>query len=326
MMIVAEMSASHNGDFDRAIAIVHAAAEAGVDAVKLQTWTPDTMCHPDAQWKGHKLKTLYRLAHTPWEWHKLLFDLCKDLGIVGFSTPFDLPSLEFLESLDCPIYKIASFEMVDLELIEAAARTGKPLIISTGMASRSEITAAHMAALRGGCTDLTLLKCTSAYPARAEDAHLAAMQAYREDFGVKAGVSDHTKGIAVAVAAAALGADVIEKHFTVNRDGGLDSEFSIEPGEMKMMVEMCREAALAVGMGKTDWSQGWIPEERDQRKLRRSLYFAKDLPEGHIITRQDIIAMRPADGLPPSELWVILGRATTKPVSSNEPVQWEALK
>ncbi|MHB0965516.1 MAG: pseudaminic acid synthase [Bellilinea sp.] len=320
--IIAEMSANHNGDFSRAVEIVHAAAKAGASAVKLQTWTPGTMAHPNAEWKGQNLRSLYGKAWTPWAWHENLFGLCKELGIIGFSTPFDLASLAFLEVLDCPIYKIASFEIVDLELIEAAAKTGKPLIISTGMATRSEITAAHLAAMRGGCTDLTLLKCTSAYPARAEDAHLATMKAYREGFGVKAGVSDHTKGIAVAVAAAALGADVIEKHFTINRDGGLDSEFSIEPDEMKMMVEMCGEAALSVGC--VNW--GGFGEDREQKKLRRSLYFSKDLPEGHIITREDIIAMRPADGLPPSELWVILGRTTAKPVSSNEPVQWESLK
>ena len=253
--IVAELSCNHGGSLDRALELVRAAADAGANAVKLQTWTPGTMVSDHAAvmetgpWAGQNLAKLYEEAHTPWHWHKPIFDYAQSRGIEAFSTPFDVGALEFLETLGCPRYKIASFEIIDLDLIKSVAATGKPLIMSTGMATRKEIALATVAAYSQKCRDLTLLKCTSAYPASAEDANLATMQALARGYpwcGV--GLSDHTRGIGVAVGAAALGATVIEKHLTLLRaDGGPDAAFSMEPDEFEDMVIACRQAAAAIG-------------------------------------------------------------------------------
>jgi pseudaminic acid synthase len=269
--IVAEVSANHLGSFDRAVDIVKAAAAAGADAVKLQTFTPEQMVDPEkvieaGPWAGRKALDLYREAHTPRSWHAPLFDLAKWLRLTAFSAPFHPDDVDFLEKLGCPMYKIASFELTDTDLVAYAARTGKPLILSTGMASESEVFRAAAAAFDGGCPDLTLLKCTSAYPADARDAHLRTMQDLRAH-APKVGISDHSLGIGVAVAAAALGADVIEKHLTLSRaDGGPDAAFSMEPTEFAQMVTECRRAAAAVG----EVRYGPTESEKPHLNLRRA--------------------------------------------------------
>ena len=257
--IIAEMSGNHNQSLERALAIVDAAADAGVDAVKIQTYTADTMTididtgefsisDKDSLWKGETLYHLYEKAHTPWEWHTAIFERCKERGIMGFSTPFDDTSVDFLEDLGVPCYKIASFENVDLPLIRKVARTGKPIIASTGMTSVAELSDLVQTARENGCTDLTLLKCTSSYPASPEGTNLRTIPHMRELFGCAVGLSDHTLGIGASVASVALGAVVIEKHFTLSRaEGGVDAAFSLEPAEMATLVRECRTAALTLG-------------------------------------------------------------------------------
>jgi len=332
--VVAEMSGNHNQSLDRAIAIVDAAADAGVHAIKLQTYTPDTMTldlsgglfsidDADSLWDGETLYGLYQKASTPWEWHRALFDRARERALTIFSTPFDPSAVELLESLGAPAYKIASFEIVDLQLIECAARTGKPLLVSTGMATLSEIEDAVETARAAGCRDLILLKCTSAYPAGAASANLRTVPHLAELFGVQVGLSDHTLGTAVAVAAVSLGATVIEKHFTLRRaDGGVDAAFSLEPPEMAALV---RDTALAAeALGSVRYGTG--EDEVASRRFRRSLYIVRDLEAGGTLTRQNVRAVRPGDGLPPKYLEVLLGRKVQGPVKKGTPVAWTLLQ
>ena len=317
--IVAEMSANHLGSLDRALRIVDAAADAGADAVKIQTFTPSQMVGnpdyiiPGGPWHGRRLLSLYEEAHTPREWHKPIFDRCKEQGIVGFSTPFHLDDVAFLETLDCPIYKISSFEINDHELIKACAKTGRTLIISAGMATAEEICKAVAATKRRWDEHIIVLKCTSAYPADASNANLATMTR----IAGLSGLSDHTPGIGVAVAAAALGATVIEKHLTLCRaNGGPDAEFSMEPDEFAQMVVECRRAAASIG--KVTF--GPSASEKSSLELRRSLWFAQALPEGTVIQRSHLKSARPALGLSPSRLTSILGKKVKQLLLAGDPV------
>lgn len=327
--IVAELGASHLGSQMRALAICEAAKKAGADAVKLQTFTPEQMVGdpnyiiPGGPWHGRRLLSLYEEAHTPREWHDVIFGYCRHIGIECFSTPFHPDDVAFLETLDCPIYKISSFEINDHELIKACANTGKPLIISTGMASVGEIAWAVESFYVNGGSDVTVLKCTSAYPASAEDANLRAMKDMRSsrwscDLG-NVGISDHTPGIGVAIAAAALGAAVIEKHLTLCRaDGGPDAAFSMEPDEFAQMVTECRRAVSA--LGKTRY--GPHKSESASVELRRSLWFSKPLQQGEIITREHLKSARPALGLSPSLIEQVIGKRAARNVNHGEPVTY----
>lgn len=332
--IIAEMSGNHNQSLERALAIVDAAAEAGVDAVKIQTYTADTMtldidtgeffiADKDSLWKGESLYHLYEKAHTPWEWHKPIFDRCKAHGIMGFSTPFDDTSVDFLEELGVPCYKIASFESVDLPLIRKVARTGKPLIVSTGMTTVSELDDLVRTARDNGCTDLTLLKCTSSYPSSPEGTNLRTIPHMRELFGCDVGLSDHTLGIGVAVASVALGATVIEKHFTLSRaDGGVDSVFSLEPDEMARLVRECHAAALAMGEVRYEMAE----QEKKSLQFRRSLYVAADMKAGDVFTEKNLRRVRPGHGLSPKHYDTLLGRCVKCDVKRGTPVSWALVK
>ena len=332
--VIAEISGNHNGSLQRAIEIVKAAALSGVDAVKIQTYTAETITmnvnstefqisQDHELWGGRTLYNLYQEAYTPWEWHKVIFDKARELGVVPFSTPFDETAVDFLESIDCPIYKIASLEIVDLPLIEMVASTGKPLIISTGTATLEEVSEAIRAARLGGATDITALVCTSSYPAKAKDAHLSRMKTLQESFGVKVGLSDHTLGSAVALAATALGASVIEKHVTLSRaDGGVDSAFSMEPGELKQMMLDINDANAAIGdpnIWRTD-------AEEESVRLRPSLRFERDLPAGSVLDLTNFRSVRPAGGLSPKEVKNILGKKINQPVSHGQAITWDLLE
>lgn len=327
--IVAELSANHGGSLHRALDIVKATADAGATAIKLQTYRPHEMVGdpdyiiPDGHWREQRLMDLYLDAATPWEWHRQLFDAAKELGIMAFSSPFSISAVEFLETLNCPMYKIASFEIVDLPLIKACARTGKPLIISTGMATKAEIAEAVCEARSHGCEDITLLKCTSAYPATVADANLATMVDMQRIFDVNAvGVSDHTPGIAVSVAAVALGARMVEKHLCLSRTVPTpDAHFSLEPDEFEELVNQCNQAHDAVG----GIAYGPRESEKAQVALRRSLYFARSMKRGETVTVNDVRTARPALGLPPRELPLVVGQTVLKNVVSGEPVTWEAI-
>jgi len=320
--IIAEMSGNHNQSLERALEIVEAAAKSGAHALKLQTYTPDTMTldlderefhisDPNSLWKGTSLYKLYAEAYTPWEWHKPIFERARELGMVPLSSPFDDTAVDFLESLDVPCYKIASFENTDLPLIRRVAGTGKPLIISTGMATVAELDEAVRAAREAGCANLILLKCTSTYPATAENTNILTIPHMRELFGCEIGLSDHTMGIGVSVASVALGATVIEKHFTLNRaDGGVDSTFSMEPAEMVRLVVESERAWQALGQ------VGYGPTEKEKKSLvyRRSLYVVKDLKAGDVLTRENVRAIRPGLGLPTKHLEYLLGKAVKRDV------------
>ncbi|AIQ65873.1 N-acetylneuraminate synthase [Paenibacillus stellifer] len=331
--IIAEMSGNHNQSLDRALQIVEAAAASGVDALKLQTYTADTMTldihegdfyieDPNSLWKGNSLYNLYQEAYTPWEWHKPIFDRCAELGIIAFSTPFDETAVDFLESLNAPAYKIASFENTDIQLIRKAAATGKPLIISTGMASIAELDETVREARRAGCEHLVLLKCTSTYPATPENTNILTLPHLEQLFQCPVGMSDHTMGIGVSVASVALGATVIEKHFTLRRsDGGVDSAFSMEPEEMKALVLETERARQSLGQ----ITYGVTERERESLKLRRSLYISKDLKPGDILSRDNIKAIRPGMGLPTKYLDQLLGRVITKEVKKGTPLTWEVI-
>lgn len=330
--IIAEMSGNHNGSLDRALQIIKAAKDAGADAVKLQTYKAETMTlnvdHPrfrvqgDNPWDGEHLFKLYEKAATPWEWHEKLFDYGKELGITVFSSPFDATAVELLESLGTPAYKIASFELVDLDLIRCCACTGKPLIMSTGMASLAEIAEAVQAAEGAGAQDIILLKCTSAYPASYEDMNLRTISHLAQAFGVQTGLSDHTLGIGVSVAATVLGATVIEKHVTLARsDGGVDSSFSLEPHELAQLVLETRHAHMAIG--QVAYTKGDM--EDSFKRYRRSLFFIRDLPAGSTIGQEDVGALRPGDGLAPKYKEAIVGRSVKEPVSKGDPVSWALL-
>lgn len=331
--VIAEMSGNHNGSLDQALAIVDAAAAAGADAIKLQTYTADTMTldiaegefviqDPKSLWAGRALYGLYEEAHTPWDWHKPIFERAKEKGLICFSSPFDDTAVDLLEELGAPIYKVASFESIDIPLIRRVAATGKPVIISTGMATLTEISEAVEAAREAGCEHLTLLQCTSNYPAPPEYSNLATIPHMRDLFGVEVGLSDHTMGIGVPVAAAALGATVIEKHFTLDRDdGGVDSAFSANPEEMALMVLEAGRARAALGEVK----YGPSDVEKNARRRRRSLYIAQDLEAGDELTPQNLRRIRPGHGLPPKYYDQLLGRKVSKPVRRGTPMSWDLL-
>lgn len=328
--IIAEMSGNHGHDLDKALRLVDAAAEAGAQALKLQTYTADTMTldiregdffidDPASLWRGHSLYELYEKAHTPWDWHAPLFERARQRGLVHFSTPFDAGAVDLLEGLDVPCYKIASFENGDLPLIRRVAATGKPLILSTGTATLIELTEAVAAAREAGCRDLILLKCTSNYPAEPTDANILTLPHLAELFDCQIGISDHTLGTAVAVASVALGARVIEKHFTLNRaDNDIDAAFSLEPGELRQLVADTRMAWQALGRV----SYGPTEKELASRKHRRSLYITEDLKKGDILTEENVRAIRPGLGLPPKYLEMVLGRAVVRDVSKGSPLKW----
>ena len=330
--IIAEVSANHNGDLGRALETIRSAAENGADAVKIQTYTADSMtidCQkPDfliegGLWNGRYLYELYQEACTPYEWHRPIFDLANELGIALFSTPFDEDAVDLLEELNAPAYKIASFENIDYPLIEYAARTGRPLIISTGMASYQDIERALEAAEKGGCKDVILLHCVSSYPADIADANLLKMDQWRKRFGKLVGLSDHTLGVQAAVVASALGACVIEKHFTLSRaDKGPDSEFSIEPNELNLLCSQTKLAFSALG----DGSENRVQSEKQNMQFRRSIYFIKDLPVGHVIEESDIRRIRPGHGLAPMYFDDIVGKTLSKAVERGEPTSWECFQ
>ncbi|TKB05597.1 pseudaminic acid synthase [Desulforhopalus sp. IMCC35007] len=331
--IIAEMSGNHNHSLERALEIVSAAAKAGAHALKIQTYTADTMTldlnegeffisDPNSLWKGKSLYELYQEAHTPWEWHKPIFDRCRELGIIGFSTPFDDTAVDFLETMEVPCYKIASFENTDIPLIRKVATTGKPLIISTGMATVAELDETVRAARGAGCKDLILLKCTSTYPATAENTNLQTIPHMRELFGCEVGLSDHTMGIGVSLASVALGATVIEKHFTLNRsDGGVDSTFSMEPHEMSQLVQETERAWQALGRV----SYGPMEKEKKSLIFRRSIYVVEDLHTGDQLNNKNIRSIRPGYGLSPKYMDTVLGMKCNRDVKRGEPLSWEML-
>ncbi|PHE90583.1 pseudaminic acid synthase [Bacillus pseudomycoides] len=331
--IIAEMSGNHNQSLERALQIVEAAARAGAHALKIQTYTADTMTldidnkdfkieDTNSLWKGNTLYKLYQQAYTPWEWHKPLFDKCTELGIIPFSTPFDETAVDFLESLNVPCYKIASFENTDIPLIRKAASTGKPLIISTGMATISELDETVTAARLAGCKDLILLKCTSTYPASPENTNIHTIPHMRELFQCEVGLSDHTLGVGAAIASVAMGATVIEKHFTLSRaDGGVDSAFSMEADELNSLVVETERAWKSLGKiyyGPTDM-------EKSSLKFRRSLYVAQDMKAGDLLTTENIKAIRPGYGLAPKYLPILLGKKVKKDVAKGTPVSWDLI-
>jgi len=331
--VIAELSGNHNGSLDRALAIVDAAAATGAHALKIQTYTADTMtldiregefviADPRSPWAGRSLYDLYEEAHTPWDWHGPIFERARRHGMIPFSTPFDHSAVDFLETLDAPCYKIASFENTDLPLIRKVASTGKPIIVSTGMASLAEIDALVRTAREAGCRDLVLLKCTSSYPASPANSDIRTIPHMRQAFGCEVGLSDHTLGVGVAVASVALGATVVEKHFTLSRaDGGVDSAFSLEPAEMHALVDESLRAWQ--GLGAVCYGTG--EAESGSKVFRRSLYFVRDLPAGAVVAAGDIRAIRPGHGLPPSSADLVVGRVLRTAVRRGTPVRWEAL-
>lgn len=327
--IIAELSGNHNGNLDRALALVDAAAQTGADAVKLQTYTADTITldvdRPEFRvsgglWDGRHLHQLYQEASTPWEWHEALFARAREHGLHVFSSPFDHTAVEFLETLDAPAHKIASFELVDTPLITKAASTGKPLIMSTGVANYGEIEDACRAAREGGADGFALLHCISAYPAAPNTMRLQTIPALANAFGVPVGLSDHTLGSAVAVASIALGACIIEKHMTLARDdGGPDADFSLEPEEFKQLVADCRIAHAA--MGAPQYDRAGVGGANAQ--FRRSLYVVADVAEGETLTEANVRSVRPGNGLQPKYLTSILGSRATRALTRGEPLDWE---
>ena len=330
--VIAELSANHNQQLEQALRLVDAAADAGADAIKLQTYRADTITldaagecfeiQGDSIWAGRRLYDLYCEAHTPWEWHAPLQQRAKDRGLDFFSSPFDLTAIDFLEDLQVPAYKIASFEIVDLGLIRRAAETGKPLIMSTGMASLAEIDDAVRTARETGNEQLVLLKCTSSYPARPEDMNLRTLPHLAQAFGTPVGLSDHTLGTAVPVAAVALGARVVEKHLTLSRQiEGPDSKFSLEPHEFADMVQAVRFAQAALGQVRYRPTSG----EQGSAAHRRSLFAVADIAAGEAITTENVRSIRPGAGLPPRLLPVVLGKRAVCPISRGTPLQWHHL-
>jgi len=329
--IIAEMSGNHNQSLERAMAIVDAAAKAGAHALKLQTYTADTITlainHGDffiqdekSLWKGRSLHELYQQAHTPWEWHAPIMQRAHSLGMLCFSTPFDETAVDFLQDLDVPCFKIASFENNHLPLIRSVAATGKPMIISTGMATLAELHEAVSAARDAGCKDLALLKCTSTYPATPENSNVLTIPHMRALFSCEIGLSDHTMGVGAAVAAVAYGASIVEKHFTLRRaDGGVDSAFSLEPEEMASLVVETERAWRSLGEVK------YGPTEAEGKSLvfRRSLYVARDMKAGEAMTLENLRCVRPGKGLAPKFLEVLLGKKVNRDVAKGTPVSWE---
>lgn len=329
--VIAEVSGNHNGSLERALHIIDAVAASGAQAVKFQTYTADTITidAPGPQfrirsghglWGGRTLHDLYDEAHTPWEWHAPMFARARGLGLVPFSSPFDPTAIELLESLDCPVYKIASAELVDLPLIREVASTGKPMIISSGMATIGEIDSALGAARDGGCSQMVLLACTASYPADPADARLLSIPTLHETFGIPIGLSDHTAGIGVSVAAVALGAVALEKHVTLRReDGGVDSDFSLEPDELAALVREAAVARLAVQPPRF----GPTASERDTLALRRSLYVVADVRSGDQVSRENVRSIRPAGGLATDEITTVLGRCFATDVERGTPLTWD---
>ena len=331
--IVAEMSGNHNGSLDRALALVDAAADAGADAIKIQTYTADTMTvdvkHPRFQiskghdlWSGEYLYQLFERAHTPWEWHEAIFERARSRGITPFSSPFDRTAVELLEKLDAPMYKIASSEITDLPLVRLCASTGKPLIISTGMATVKEIAAAVEAARGAGCPDVTVLSCTASYPAPPEESNLRRIPVLAQMLGLPIGLSDHTLGIGVPIAAVAYGACLIEKHVTLDRaDGGVDSAFSLEPAELKLLREESERAWQALGSTRI----GPTAAEKESLRFRRSLYVVADVRAGEPVTEQNVRSIRPTGGLEPDMIGTVLGRTFTADAAKGTPLTWDLI-
>lgn len=331
--IIAEMSGNHNQSLARALQIVEVAAKTGAHALKIQTYKPETMTldlderefhieDPNSLWSGKSLYKLYGEAYTPWEWHKPIFDRARELGIIAFSTPFDDTAVEFLEELGVPCYKIASFENTDLPLIRRVAATGKPIIISTGMASIAELDDAVCAARSAGCRDLILLKCTSTYPAAPSNTNILTIPHMRELFSCEVGLSDHSMGVGVSVASVALGATVIEKHFTLNRaDGGVDSAFSMEPTEMKQLVVEAARAWQALGQV----NYGATEVEKKSIMFRRSLYVVKELKAGDLLTKENVRAIRPGLGVSPKYLEFVLGKKVKSDTKLGTAISWNLL-
>ncbi len=331
--VIAEMSGNHNGSLERALAIVDAAADAGADAIKLQTYTADTMTldlrrapfvvdDPHSLWAGRSLHELYALAHTPWDWHAPIMRRAVERGLACFSSPFDDTAVELLQSLDAPAYKIASFECIHLPLIRRVAATGKPMIISTGMATLAEIDDAVRAARQAGGAQLALLKCTSAYPAPPDSSDLRTIPFMRANFGCEVGLSDHTDGIGVAIAAVAQGATIIEKHLTLSRaDGGVDSAFSLEPAELRQLVTEARRAQAALG----DVRFGPSAADAPSLAYRRSIYVVRALRIGDVLTRENIRCVRPGGGLAPKHYDSVLGRRIGRDVDLGEPLTWDLI-
>jgi N-acetylneuraminate synthase len=331
--VIAEMSGNHNRSLDRALQIVDAAAAAGVHAIKLQTYTADTMTldlkeseffidDPLSLWHGRSLYELYQEAHTPWEWHEPIFKRAHELGLIAFSTPFDETSVDFLEKLQVPCYKISSFENTDIPLIRKVAATEKPMIISTGMATIAELDEAVVAAREAGAREIVLLKCTSTYPASPKNANIRTIPHMRELFNCEVGISDHTLGIGTAICSVALGATVIEKHFTLNRkEGGVDSAFSMEPDEMERLVQETKRAWQSLGEIK------YGAEENETNSLiyRRSLYVVQDIKKGEEITEQNVRAIRPGAGVSSKYLDIFVGKIVTKDLKYGTPISWDIL-
>ncbi|HYE47687.1 MAG TPA: pseudaminic acid synthase [Caulobacter sp.] len=329
--VICELSGNHNGSLDRALSMIDAAADTGADAIKIQTYTADTITldvdRPEFRiqgglWDGRSLHELYREAQTPYEWHPALFERAAARGVILFSSPFDETAVDLLASLDAPAYKIASFEAVDLPLIRYAAARGKPLIISTGMANAQEMAAARDAALEAGAAGVVLLHCVSSYPAVFADANVRTIPDMAARFGCPIGLSDHTPGSAASVAAVALGACVIEKHFTLARsDGGPDAAFSLEPAEFAALVRDCHDGWAALGRAHYDL----LGSERANSQFRRSLYVTADVPAGAPLSRDNVRSVRPGAGLPPADLDRVLGRPAARDLKRGEPLAWDML-
>jgi len=331
--LIAEMSGNHNQSLERALAIVEAAAKSGAQALKIQTYTADTMTldldegafhigDVNSLWAGTSLHQLYQQAYTPWEWHQPIFERARELGMLAFSTPFDETAVDFLEDLDVPAYKIASFENTDLPLIRKVAATGKPMIVSTGMATVAELDESVRAARAAGCRDLVLLKCTSTYPATPENSNLLTIPHLRELFGCEVGLSDHTMGLGVAVASVALGATVIEKHFTLRRaDGGVDSAFSLEPEEFAQLRVESERAWAALGQVRYGPSEA----EKNSLVFRRSLYVVADMRAGEVLSPANLRAIRPGHGLAPGLYDTLMGKRVARDVRRGTPMSWDLL-
>ncbi len=327
--LVAEISANHNGQLNKALEIMSVAKQAGADAIKLQTYTPDTItlnCDKSdflissGPWQGYKLYDLYKQAHTPFEWHKTLFEHARKLDITCFSSPFDESAVNLLEDLNVPAYKIASFEAIDIPLIKYVAKTGKPMIISTGMANLSEIQEAVDAALSNGCSELILLHCISAYPAPIAESNLRTLQDMANRYPVVVGLSDHTLGTTAAVTAVALGASFIEKHFTLSRkDPGPDSAFSLEPSEFSVLCKSSKDAWLALGRAGYEQKES----EKTNTLFRRSLYFVKDIKKGEVVTEDNMRSIRPGFGLAPKHYPEVIGKTLINDVERGNPVSWQ---